>query len=202
MVENQREIIESIEEYAKEENIPIMQKEGIKYLTTFVNRNNITNILEIGTAIGYSAIMMALSNSKCKVTTIEKDETRYLEAIKNIKRIGLEDRITPIFNDALSVSLDDKYDLIFIDAAKSKNTELFQKFELNLSENGTIITDNMNFHGLIEKDESEINSKNLRGLVRKVKEYRKFLEENPNYNTEILDLGDGIAISKKKEAIK
>ena len=86
--------INKIKEYAKEENIPIMQEEGIEFLTSFIEKKQIKNILEIGTAIGYSAIMMAKVNSDIHITTIERDETRYLEAIKNIKKFNLENRIT------------------------------------------------------------------------------------------------------------
>lgn len=201
MVANYKEIISDIVKYAEEENVPIMQREGILYLTDYIARNNIKNVLEIGTAIGFSAIMMALVNEDVHVTTIERDEQRYLEALKNIKRMEMENQITPIFKDALNVSLDEKYDLIFIDAAKSKNTELFQKFELNLNDEGTIVTDNMNFHGLVDKDESEITSKNLRGLVRKVKEYHTFLDNNTKYITEFSSVGDGLAISKKRDFV-
>ena len=112
--------------------------------------------------------------------------------------MGLEDRITLVFNDALKVNLDDKYDLIFIDAAKSKNRDLFEKFQSLLKPDGVIVTDNMNFHGLINKDEEEIKSKNLKGLVRKVKEYHEFLKTNKNYDTEIINVGDGVAFSKRK----
>ncbi|MBQ6477648.1 MAG: O-methyltransferase [Bacilli bacterium] len=202
MVANYKAIINDIIKYATEENIPIMQKEGIIYLTDYIVKHDVKNVLEIGTAIGFSAIMMAISKEDIHITTIEKDEGRYLEAIKNIKKMELEDKITLIFNDALNTSLEDKYDLIFIDAAKSKNTDLFQKYELNLTNDGTIITDNMNFHGLVDKDESEISSRNLRGLVRKVKAYHEFLENNPKYVTEFSDAGDGLAISRKKEFVE
>ena len=199
MVDNYKEVIRDIIDYAEKENIPIMQKEGIYYLTSYIDKHYITNILEIGTAIGFSAIMMSMVRDDIKVTSIEKDEKRYLEAVKNVKRMGLEDRITLVFNDALKVNLDDKYDLIFIDAAKSKNRELFEKFQSLLKPDGVIVTDNMNFHGLINKDEEEIKSKNLKGLVRKVKEYHEFLKTNKNYDTEIINVGDGVAFSKRKK---
>ena len=199
MVNNYKEVIRDIIDYAEKENIPIMQKEGIYYLTSYIDKHDITNILEIGTAIGFSAIMMSMVRDDIKVTSIEKDEKRYLEAVKNVKRMGLEDRITLVFNDALKVNLDDKYDLIFIDAAKSKNRELFEKFQSLLKPDGVIVTDNMNFHGLINKDEEEIKSKNLKGLVRKVKEYHEFLKTNKNYDTEIINVGDGVAFSKRKK---
>ena len=199
MVDNYKEVIRDIIDYAEKENVPIMQKEGIYYLTSYIDKHDITNILEIGTAIGFSAIMMSMVRDDIKVTSIEKDEKRYLEAVKNVKRMGLEDRITLVFNDALKVNLDDKYDLIFIDAAKSKNRELFEKFQSLLKPDGVIVTDNMNFHGLINKDEEEIKSKNLKGLVRKVKEYHEFLKTNKNYDTEIINVGDGVAFSKRKK---
>ena len=199
MVDNYKEVIRDIIDYAEKENIPIMQKEGIYYLTSYIDKHDITNILEIGTAIGFSAIMMSMVRDDIKVTSIEKDEKRYLEAVKNVKRMGLEDRITLVFNDALKVNLDDKYDLIFIDAAKSKNRELFEKFQSLLKPDGVIVTDNMNFHGLINKDEEEIKSKNLKGIVRKVKEYHEFLKTKKNYDTEIINVGDGVAFSKRKK---
>ena len=91
-------LIREIKKYAEEENVPIMQDEGIEFLTEFIIKNNVVSILEVGTAIGYSAIMMALVSDRIRVTTIERDEERYLEAVKNVKKFGLEDRITLIFN--------------------------------------------------------------------------------------------------------
>ena len=122
------EYILDIKKYAKDKNVPIMMDDGIKFLINYIKETKRYNILEIGTAIGYSSILMALQDENIKVTTIEKDEVRYKEALKNIKNLGLDGRINPIFNDALNVTLNDTYDLIFIDAAKSKNEELFIKF--------------------------------------------------------------------------
>lgn len=193
-----KEEIESIKNYALENNVPIMQDDGINYLTNYIKKNKIKKILEIGTAIGYSAIMMCLVDNDIEVTTIERDEKRYLEAIKNVKKFKLEDRINLIYNDALEVKINEIYDLIFIDAAKAQNTKFFEKFERNLSDGGSIITDNMYFHGLVFKDEEDIGSRNLRQLVRKVKNYTLFLEKNNKYDTEFLNIGDGLAISIKK----
>ena len=193
-----KEEIESIKNYALENNVPIMQDDGINYLTNYIKKNKIKKILEIGTAIGYSAIMMCLVDNDIEVTTIERDEKRYLEAIKNVKKFKLEDRINLIYNDALEVKINEIYDLIFIDAAKSQNTKFFEKFERNLRDGGSIITDNMYFHGLVFKDEEDIGSRNLRQLVRKVKNYTLFLEKNNKYDTEFLNIGDGLAISIKK----
>ena len=187
--------IKKIKEYAKLENVPIMQDDGIEFLTTFIIKNQVKTVLEIGTAIGYSAIKMALSSPNLKIVSIERDEKRYLEAVKNIKKMQLEDRITLIFKDALDVKLEDKFDLIFIDAAKSQSIHFFEQFERNLNDRGYIVTDNLNFHGYVFKKEEEIKSKNLRALVRKIKDYHKYLEENTKFKTEFYDIGDGISVS-------
>ena len=190
--------IREIKKYALEHKVPIMVDDGIDFLTTFIIKNQINSVLEIGTAIGYSAIMMALANPNTKITTIERDHERYMEALKNIKKLDLENRITLIFNDALEVNIDGKYDLVFIDAAKGQNINFFEKFSNNLNDNGYIITDNMEFHGLDGKEE-EIQNRNLRALVRKIREYKEYLLGLSNYNVEFFNIGDGIAVAEKKQ---
>lgn len=185
-----------LEKYAKKYDIPIMQKDGIQFLTNFIKDNNIKNILEIGTAIGYSAIKMALVDNNINIVSIERDEDRYNKAVKNVKKFKLNDRIKIIKDDAFNVELNDKFDLIFIDAAKAQSIKFFNKFEKNLNKNKYIITDNLKFHGLVESD--EILSKNLRQLVKKIKDYIQFLKENNNYETTFYDIGDGISVSKKR----
>lgn len=190
--------IKELKDYAERENVPIMQEEGIEFLTSFIIKKQIKNILEIGTAIGYSAIMMALCCEDIHVTTIEKDEVRYMEALKNIKKFNLENRITLIFNDALNVNLEEEYDLIFIDAAKGKNKDFFEHFENNLTTDGYIITDNMYFHGYVSMNEEEIPSKNILGIVRKIKDYTYFLENHMIYKTTIYNVGDGVAVTERR----
>ena len=169
--------IMKIKKEALDDEIPIMQDETIDFITNYIVTKGIKKILEIGTATGYSAIMMALANPLVRIVTIEKDKDRYIKALKNVKRMNLEDRITLIFNDALEVKLDEKFDLIIIDAAKSKNLDFFSHFEKNLEINGSIITDNLNFHGYVKKDLTEIPSRNIRGLVRKIRNYIDFLKD-------------------------
>lgn len=199
MVGTSHEEVRKIKEYALEKKVPIMQDEGIDFLTTFLIKNQIKSVLEIGTAIGYSAIMMALSNPYIKITSVERDEVRYLEALKNIKKLHLDDRITLIFKDALDLKLEEKFDLIFLDAAKSQNINFFNLFSSNLNSEGYIITDNLEFHGLVAKDEKEIKSRNVRGIVRKIKDYIRFLESNTSYETTFHKIGDGISVSKSKK---
>ena len=191
-------MIKEIRDYADENNVPIMQDEGIEFLTSFIEKKGVKDILEIGTAIGYSAIMMASVNPSIHITTIERDEARYMEALKNIKKFDLENRITLIYNDALNVELDNEYDLIFIDAAKGKNQDFFNHFEKNLKSDGYIITDNMGFHGYVEMNEDELPSKNIRGIVKKIKDYIYFLENNMQFKTTIYKIGDGIAVTERR----
>ncbi len=198
MVDNITNEISELKTFALENNVPIMLDEGMDFLTNFIVRNNIEKVLELGTGIGYSAIMMALASPNLKIVTIEKDEARYLEAIKSLKKFNLENRITLIFKDALEAKFDEKFDLIFIDAAKSKNKEFFNHFEKNLNEGGYIVTDNISFHGYVDKDIEEIESKDLRNLVGKIKDYLAFLEENDQYTTRFYKVGDGLSISQKK----
>lgn len=185
-----------MEKYAEENNIPIMQKSGINFLTKYIEENNIKNILEIGTAIGYSAIKMASVNDKIKVTTIEKDNERYLTALKNIKEFDLEKRITLISGDALDIELEGKYDLIFIDAAKGQYINFFEKYSKNLKKNGVVVSDNLDFHGFVNQEE-RIISKNLRQLVNKIRNYIEFLKNNTEFTTTFYKVGDGISISIK-----
>lgn len=199
MVMLEHEELKQIKKYAEENNIPIMLDDGIDFLTTFLIKNQIKNVLEIGTAIGYSAIMMALTNPYIKITSVERDKERYLEALKNVKKLNLESRITLIFKDALELKLQDKFDLIFLDAAKAQNIQFFNSFSSNLNSNGYFFTDNLSFHGLVDKEEDEIKSRNVRGLVRKIKEYIEFLKQNDNYNTVFYEIGDGISISQSKK---
>lgn len=189
--------IRVIEEYAKENNVPIMMKDGIEFLTQYIKENNVKTILEIGSAIGYSAIRMALVDESIKVTTIERDTNRFNEAVKNIKEFNLENQIEIINADALEYTTDKQFDLIFIDAAKAQYIKFFEKYKTNLKQNGTIISDNLDFHGLVKNPELTSN-RNTKQLVRKINTYIEFLKENKEFKTEFISLGDGIGISKRQ----
>lgn len=192
------EELTQIKKKAIEDSIPIMQDDTMNFVTDYIVKKRVKKILEIGTAVGYSSIMMAMSNPLVHIVTIEKDKERYIKALKNIKKMNLEDRITLIYKDALEVKLDEKFDLIIIDAAKSKNLEFFSHFEKNLEVNGSVITDNMSFHGYVEKDLSEIPSRNIRGLVKKIRKYMDFLENNIKYKTSYYNIGDGISVTERR----
>ncbi len=193
-----KEVIQDMERYAEANNVPIIEKDSIIFIDKYIKLNNVKSVLEIGTAIGYSAILMACASKDVEITTVERDEKRYKEALKNIKACDLDKRIEVVFADALDVNLAGyKYDLIFIDAAKGQNIKFFEKFKNYLNDGGIIITDNVNFHGLVENPE-KIESKNVRQLVDKIIEYREWLNDNDEFLTKIYDIGDGLAVSFKK----
>lgn len=198
-----KELITSMEEYASEHNVPIIEKESIAFIMKFIKKNEIKNILEIGSAIGYSSILMASVAPDVTVTTIERDNERYMECLKNVKKCNFESKINVVFQDALEVNLasDIKYDMIFIDAAKGQYTKFFEKFQYFLKPNGVIITDNLKFHGYVGKS-SEIESKNLRSLTEKIESYIEFLKANPDFETNFYDVGDGLSVSVKKDEKK
>lgn len=187
--------ITDLEKYAKENKVPIISKDGLEFIVEYIKEHKVKKILEIGTAIGYSAINMAKVDENIKITTIERNEKMYAEARKNIRNSGLEKRITLVLKEALEVNATGKYDLIFIDAAKAQYIKFFEKFKSNLSKNGVIITDNLNFHGLTKHPE-EIQSKNLKALVNKINNYKDFLKDNKEFTTKFYEIGDGISISK------
>ena len=185
-----------IENYAKENHIPIMLSDGIDFLCDFIKKNNVKKILEIGSAIGYSAIRMASVSSDIEVITIERDKARYDIAVSNINDMGLSDRIKIINDDVFNVELNDSFDLIFIDAAKSQYIKFFEMFHPNLKIGGYVVSDNLSFHGLVESNQI-IESRNVRGIVRKIRNYIEFLKSNDKYVTNFYEIGDGISISEK-----
>ena len=190
-----------MEEYARNKNVPIIEKDSITFIMKYIKLNNVKNILEIGSAIGYSAILMASVAEDVKITTIERDEARYMECLKNVKKCGMDKKITVVYQDALEVNLTEKveYDLIFIDAAKGQYTKFFEKFKYFLAPNGIIITDNLKFHGYVGS-KKKIESKNLQGIVKKIEKYILFLKENEEFDTKFYDVGDGLSVSVKKQA--
>lgn len=190
-------LIEEMESYALEYDVPIMQKEGIDFMCSFLKEHNLKQVLEIGSAIGYSAIRMAMLDTDMHITTIERDEERYHKAVDYVQRSGLQDRITLLLGDALETVVEGSYDMLFIDAAKAQYTKFFERYEPLLKQDGYVITDNLKFHGLVEHPET-IKSRNLRSLVRKIGNFVEYLKQHEDYETQFYDFGDGVGISRKK----
>ncbi len=184
-------------DYAKEHSVPIIQQEGLDFLRQLVMLRKPMHILEIGSAIGFSSINMA-KYSNAFITTVEIDANTYNIAVKNIEKAGLNERINIINADALENNLineDQRFDLIFIDAAKAQYSKFFDKYKEYLNDGGVIMTDNLLFHGLVV---SEIKNKNLRQLVGKIKKFNEFVMKQDDFFTRIYNIGDGIALSIKK----
>lgn len=189
------ENLTEIKNYAKKNSIPIMRDGGIEFICEYIKRNNVKNILEIGTAVGYSSIEFAKINDDIKITTIEIDIDRCIKAKQNFEDFGFSNRIKVINANALQIELDEHFDLIFIDGPKAQYIKFFEKFKKNLSKNGAIITDNLSFHGMVD-DLSLTHNYSTIKLVKKIKKYIEFLKNNKEFNTKFYENGDGISVSK------
>jgi predicted O-methyltransferase YrrM len=189
-----------METYARENNVPIMELAGIEALLQFLRIQDSKKILEVGTAIGYSALRMAEALPNTMIVTIERDLERIQVAEQYLGRSKHGEQIQLIQGDALEVeelvSEHAPYNAIFVDAAKGQYKKFFEMYSNYLDDDGIIITDNVLFKGLVT--ESEIESKRIRNLVKKIDSFNQWLMNHPDYHTVILPVGDGIAISKKK----
>ena len=190
--------IELIKQFAQENDVPIMLDGGISFLMDFIKENNVKSILEIGSAIGFSSIMMASVTEDIYIDTIELDKKRYEIAIKNMDSFKLNNRISIYNIDAIDFKSNKKYDLIFIDGPKAQYKKHFDLFMKNINQNGYFIFDNINFHGMVDNP-SLTNNRNTKALVRKIKNFRDEMINDDRYNVEYLkDVGDGVMIVKMK----
>ena len=174
-----------------------MQDEGCDFICDYILKNDVKTVLEIGTAIGYSSIRFANLKHDIHVTTIELDIERYTKANQNFKLCKLEDKITSIHDDALTHDFSEKFDLIFIDAAKAQYIKFFEKYKNNLTKNGVIISENLTFHGMVD-DLTLTHNYSTKKLVKKIQKYVEFLKTNEEFETEFFEIGDRISISRKK----
>ncbi|WP_339146987.1 MULTISPECIES: O-methyltransferase [unclassified Sutcliffiella] len=202
LVPTRNDLVTKMEKLAQSDNVPIMDLVGMETLLQLLRLSQPKRILEIGAAIGYSAIRMAQAIPGVTIVTIERDEQRYLQAKQHIAEAGLSNRIELIFGDALEVQAQvaqqGPFDLIFVDAAKGQYERFFTMYEPLLNDMGVIITDNVLFRGLVAENQETIEPKRIRNLVKKIDRYNRWLMEHPDYITTILPVGDGIAISKKR----
>lgn len=193
-----KEELQRIKQKALEEHIPIIMDDTLEVIDEYLKKLKPMKILEIGTAVGYSAMCFSeyLSDGG-KIDTIERDEERIKEAKMNIKNVGVEDKINIYEGDAVEIlpTLNGKYDVVFIDAAKGKYPFFLKESLRMIKENGIIFADNILYKGYVLSD---YNKHKQRTAVRNLREYIKEVSENPNLKTEILEVGDGLAISKIK----
>ena len=189
--------LEKIKEKALEEHIPIIMDETLEVIERYLNKNKPKRILEIGTAVGYSAICFTqFLAENGMIDTIERETERVKEAKINIKLAEVEDKIHIYEGDAVEIlpTLQNHYDVVFIDAAKGKYPFFLKESLRMINQNGIIFADNILYKGYVMSD---YNKHKQRTAVRNLREYIKEVSENPNLETEILEVGDGLAISRK-----
>lgn len=195
-IKEKDELILELEKYALENNVPIVTKEVAEYLKFMVDMNKSQNILEVGTAIGYSGIIMGRIAEKYngKLTTIEIDEKRYEEAKINFERAGLKN-VTAILGDASEEikKLDEEFDFVFIDASKGHYREFFDDSYKLLKKDGLIFIDNIMFRGYLYKE----YPKRFKTIVRKLDEFISWLYDEFSDRVAVLPFGDGVAIVRK-----
>ena len=193
-----REELEKIKQKALDEHIPIIMDDTLEVVDKILREIKPKKILEIGTAVGYSAMCFSeYLQEGGKIDTIERDEERIAEARINIEKVGVEDKINIYEGDAVEIlpTLNEKYDVVFIDAAKGKYPFFLKQALRMINKNGVILADNILYKGYVMSD---YNKHKQRTAVRNLREYIKEVTENPNIQTEILEVGDGLAISKIK----
>ncbi|WP_374702700.1 O-methyltransferase [Bacillus sp. V5-8f] len=195
-------VFTEMERYAKEHNVPIMEPEGMEALLQILRLSQPSAILEVGTAIGYSALRMADAMPGTKIVTLERDEARIVKAKEFIQKAGKEGQIILLEGDALEagplVKEHGPFNAIFIDAAKGQYRRFFEQFEEVLEPGGIIVTDNVLFKGLVAEADEAIEPKRIRNLVRKIRDFNAWLMGHTAYTTVILPIGDGVAISKHR----
>ena len=190
------EELEIIKKKALEEHIPIIMDDTLEVIEEKLKDMEVKRLLEIGTAVGYSAMCFSqFLDEDGKIDTIERDTERVTEARENIKKVGVSEKINIIEGDAVEIlpTMDEKYDVVFIDAAKGKYPFFLKEALRMLKPNGIIFADNILYKGYVMSD---YNKHKQRTAVRNLREYIKEISENPNLETEILEVGDGLAISK------
>lgn len=184
---------QEIEEYALKHYVPIARKDFVIFLKQLILDNNYHEVLEIGSAIGYTTIHLALIED-VYVTTIEYDEKRYALCKENIEDFNVVEKVNAIHDDALNVFISQKFDVIFIDAAKAKNIKFFEKYEINLKKDGVIIIDNIR----LDDFKKNVSPKKARFYEEKIEELKQYLASLKDYNVTYYDVGDGIALLKRK----
>lgn len=189
-----------MERYAEEHHVPIMQLAGIEALAQLLRIQRPASILEIGTAIGYSAIRMAEALPDTHITTIERDTARVEKARDFIARSDVAAQIRVIEGDALEVDNADllpQYDAIFIDAAKGQYQKFFEKYSPLVPSGGILYIDNMYMHGLSDLDIKDV-PRRKRTMIRNLKTFSDWILSHEEYTSAFFPIGDGILICLKR----
>ena len=199
LVRERSPLLMEMEAFAKEHHVPIMDLTGSEVLLSLLAMQRPIRILEVGTAIGYSAIRMAMLLPEAEIVTIERNARRYEEALSFIGRSDVRDRITVVHGDAVELigSIEGPFDAVFIDAAKGQYQKFFDGYGALVPIGGTIYSDNLFLRGDVLLEDVSVLDRRRKRLVRLVKEFTEQLMARTDYHTAILPLGDGLAISRK-----
>lgn len=195
---NKKEI-SIIKKKALEDKVPIIMDDTLEVIAKILDEIKPKKILEIGTAVGYSAICFSeYLQENGKIDTIERDTERVKEARENIKKAEVEEKINIYEGDAVEIlpTLNDEYDVVFIDAAKGKYPFFLNQALRMIKPGGVIFADNILYKGYVMSD---YNKHKQRTAVRNLREYIAEITNNEKLETEILEVGDGLAISKTKD---
>lgn len=192
--------LKELEDYAHDNLVPIVHKEVAKFLELIIKMKKPLKILELGTAIGYSAIFMSLSSKgKSDITTIERDPKMIELAKGNIEKYGFEDKIHIIEGDCLDIleKIDNKYDLIFMDAGKGHYNHFLPHCMRLLNEDGVIVADNALFRGMVASD--ELVERRKITIVKRMRKYLEIISDNKKFITSVIPMGDGIAVTMRRD---
>jgi predicted O-methyltransferase YrrM len=192
-------ILKDLENFAIEHKVPIVQKETAKFLELMIVMNKPKKILELGTAIGYSAILMNQAfGGISEITTIERDEKMIELANANIEKYGLQNKISVIQGDCLEVleKLHDEYDMIFMDAGKGHYNHFLPHCLRLLKKEGVLIADNVLFRGMVAS--KELVKRRKITIVKRMKSYLELVSNNDELITSVIPMGDGISITVRK----
>ena len=192
--------ISSVKAKALNEGVPIIKDEGLEFLLKTIKENGFKEILELGTAVGYSAMKMASIGEDIHIDTIEKNREMYDQAVENINNSPYTDQINLYFTPIEDFETDKMYDLIFVDAAKAQYGKYMEKFLPNLKEDGYMFFDNMIFHGLVY-DVENIESRNLKNLVKKIIKFSEMVRNDKRFDIMMFDnIGDGILLLSRRKS--
>ena len=193
-------MIEELKKQALQEGVPIIKDEGLAFLLNLIKERQCKNILELGTAVGYSSMMMAKLDKDIHIDTIEKNMDMYNQAVLNIRNEKLDKQIDVYGMSIEEFKTDKKYDLIFVDAAKAQYGKYMEMFLDNLDDDGVMVFDNMIFHGLIYRVD-EIESKNLKNLLKKIIKFRELVINDNRFDIMMDDnIGDGILVLSRRKS--
>lgn len=195
-----KKTLNQIRDEALDQSVPIMSDHSIEFIARVASRFSCMKILEIGTAVGYSSLKLLSLLPEVHITTIERDEERYRQAIEHIQMLKAEDAITALRMDAFDYVPDEWFDLLIIDGAKAQNQAFFDRFFPFVSKRGVVIVDNIDFHGHVSLSNSLGNDRrNLRQMVQKIAKFEQYIYSREDLLVEKVDVGDGMMVIYRNE---